>query len=171
MSGGGTGGPVPVPDRDGPVPGADVAPGAAARGPGVAPAEALGPRRAAAIGAVHGVGSVGHLPRHVELRRPVHGGAAPARRDGHRGAGVLHRDPDLHAADARGGAQRHRRFDTRTTLGTEPLMPIYPTLALLAAGAVVALELIVVRTGLFTSIAYWITMAISLAFMIPVDGW
>ena len=50
-------------------------------------------------------------------------------------------------------------------------MPIYPTLALLAAGAVVALELVVVRTGLFTSIAYWITMAISLAFMIPVDGW
>jgi lycopene cyclase domain-containing protein len=50
-------------------------------------------------------------------------------------------------------------------------MPIYPTLALLAAAAVVALELVVVRTGLFTSIAYWITMVISLAFMIPVDGW
>ena len=50
-------------------------------------------------------------------------------------------------------------------------MPIYPTLALLAAGAVVALELLVLRTGVFTSIAYWITMAISLAFMIPVDGW
>ncbi len=50
-------------------------------------------------------------------------------------------------------------------------MPLYPTLALVAAGAVVALELLVLRTGVFTSLAYWITMAISLAFMIPVDGW
>jgi len=50
-------------------------------------------------------------------------------------------------------------------------MPIYPSLALVAAVAVVALELLVLRTGVFAKAAYWITMAISLAFMIPVDGW
>jgi lycopene cyclase domain-containing protein len=50
-------------------------------------------------------------------------------------------------------------------------MPIYPSLALGAAVAVVALELLVLRTGVFTKPAYWITMVISLAFMIPVDGW
>jgi len=50
-------------------------------------------------------------------------------------------------------------------------MPIYPSLALVAAVAVVALELLVLRTGVFTKAAYWITMVISLAFMIPVDGW
>ena len=50
-------------------------------------------------------------------------------------------------------------------------MPIYPSLALVAAVAVVALELLVLRTGVFTKPAYWITMVISLAFMIPVDGW
>jgi lycopene cyclase domain-containing protein len=50
-------------------------------------------------------------------------------------------------------------------------MPIYPTLAVLAAVAVIALELLVLRTGVFKSAAYWLAMAISLAFMIPVDGW
>ena len=50
-------------------------------------------------------------------------------------------------------------------------MPIYPTLSVLAAVAVIALELAVFRTGVFTKVTYWITMAISLAFMIPVDGW
>ena len=33
------------------------------------------------------------------------------------------------------------------------------------------LELLVLRTGIFTKVVYWITMAISMAFMIPVDGW
>ena len=42
---------------------------------------------------------------------------------------------------------------------------------MLAALAVVALELLVLRTGIFGQVAYWIAMAISLAFMIPVDGW
>jgi lycopene cyclase domain-containing protein len=36
---------------------------------------------------------------------------------------------------------------------------------------VIALELLVLRTGVFKSAAYWLAMAISLAFMIPVDGW
>ena len=50
-------------------------------------------------------------------------------------------------------------------------MPIYPTLAVLAAAAVLVLELRVLRTGIFRDPAYWIAMAICLAFMIPVDGW
>ena len=50
-------------------------------------------------------------------------------------------------------------------------MPIYPTLALVVAAVVVALELLVLRTGIFTKVAYWIALSISLAFMIPVDGW
>jgi lycopene cyclase domain-containing protein len=50
-------------------------------------------------------------------------------------------------------------------------MPIYPTLAVTAAVAVVLLELRVLRSGLFREPAYWISMAICYAFMIPVDGW
>ena len=50
-------------------------------------------------------------------------------------------------------------------------MPIYPTLALTAAVAVVLLERVLLRTGLFRDPAYWISMAICYAFMIPVDGW
>jgi lycopene cyclase domain-containing protein len=50
-------------------------------------------------------------------------------------------------------------------------VPIYPTLALSAAAAVVVAELVVFRSGLFRQPAYWISMAIVLAFMIPVDGW
>lgn len=50
-------------------------------------------------------------------------------------------------------------------------MPIYPTLALIAVLVVVILEVKVLRTGLFRQAAYWISMAICLAFMIPVDGW
>ena len=50
-------------------------------------------------------------------------------------------------------------------------MPIYPTLALLAALAVVAAELFGFRSGLFRQRAYWLAMAIVFAFMVPVDGW
>jgi len=50
-------------------------------------------------------------------------------------------------------------------------MPIYPALAIVAAVAVVALEVLVLRTGIFRDVAYWIALAICLAFMIPVDGW
>ncbi len=49
--------------------------------------------------------------------------------------------------------------------------PVYPTLAVIVAVAVVALELRVLRTGIFRDRAYWISMAICFAFMIPVDGW
>ncbi len=50
-------------------------------------------------------------------------------------------------------------------------MPIYPTLSVVAAVAVVCLELFVLRTGIFRDVTYWITMVICYAFMIPVDGW
>ena len=51
------------------------------------------------------------------------------------------------------------------------MMPIYPLLALVAASAVVVLEVAVFRSGLFRQRAYWLSMAIVGAFMIPVDGW
>jgi lycopene cyclase domain-containing protein len=50
-------------------------------------------------------------------------------------------------------------------------MPIYPTLALVAAGVVVAIEVALLRTGLVRQPAYWLAMLIVLAFMVPVDGW
>jgi lycopene cyclase domain-containing protein len=50
-------------------------------------------------------------------------------------------------------------------------MPIYPTLAVTAAVVVVLLELRIFRSGLFREPAYWISMGICYAFMIPVDGW
>lgn len=50
-------------------------------------------------------------------------------------------------------------------------MPVYPALALVAAGAVVVLELGVLRSGIFRERAYWITMVIVYGFMVPVDGW
>lgn len=49
--------------------------------------------------------------------------------------------------------------------------PIYPTLAVVSAVAVVAVERWVLRTGIFRDVAYWIAMAICFGFMIPVDGW
>ena len=50
-------------------------------------------------------------------------------------------------------------------------MPIYPVLALTAAVVVVAAERLWLRTGLFRDRAYWISLGICFAFMIPVDGW
>ena len=50
-------------------------------------------------------------------------------------------------------------------------MPIYPTLAVTAAIVVILIELRFLRSGLFREPAYWISMAICYAFMIPVDGW
>lgn len=50
-------------------------------------------------------------------------------------------------------------------------MPIYPVLAVVAAGAVLFVEFGVLRTGIFRDASYYIAMAICLAFMIPVDGW
>ncbi|WP_326547337.1 lycopene cyclase domain-containing protein [Mycolicibacterium sp. ND9-15] len=47
----------------------------------------------------------------------------------------------------------------------------YTVPAALSVIAVCALELGVLRTGLFRKPAYWISMAIVLGFQIPVDGW
>ena len=50
-------------------------------------------------------------------------------------------------------------------------MPEYTAAAAVAAVAVVALEVAVLRTGLFRQRAYWATMAIVFGFQVLVDGW
>lgn len=50
-------------------------------------------------------------------------------------------------------------------------MPEYTVAAVAALALVVAAELAWLRTGLFRSPSYWATMAISLGFMVLVDGW
>jgi lycopene cyclase domain-containing protein len=47
----------------------------------------------------------------------------------------------------------------------------YTIAAVAAPAAVAALELLVLRTGLFREGRYWITTAIALAFQVPVDGY
>lgn len=47
----------------------------------------------------------------------------------------------------------------------------YTLPAVLAVVAVCALELAVLRTGLFRHAAYWISMTIVIGFQIIVDGW
>jgi lycopene cyclase domain-containing protein len=47
----------------------------------------------------------------------------------------------------------------------------YTVPAVVAVIAVCVLEFAILRTGLFRRPAYWISMAIVLAFQIPVDGW
>jgi lycopene cyclase domain-containing protein len=48
---------------------------------------------------------------------------------------------------------------------------MYTVWAFVAAAAVVLIEVVWARTGLFRTPAYWITIAITWAFQIPVDGW
>jgi lycopene cyclase domain-containing protein len=47
----------------------------------------------------------------------------------------------------------------------------YTIAVIVASVAVVGLELLVLRTGLFREVRYWVTMAIVLGFQVPVDGW
>ena len=47
----------------------------------------------------------------------------------------------------------------------------YTVPAVASVAVVVGAELIVLHTGLFRRAAYWVAMAIVLAFQIPVDGW
>lgn len=47
----------------------------------------------------------------------------------------------------------------------------YTVPAVLAVLVVVTLELVLLHTGLFRRLAYWVSMIIVLAFQIPVDGW
>ena len=51
------------------------------------------------------------------------------------------------------------------------MIRVYPVMAIVSAVAVVAVELLWFRTGLFRQRAYWIAMLIVFGFMIPVDGW
>lgn len=50
-------------------------------------------------------------------------------------------------------------------------MPEYTVMTVLSVVAVVALELLWLRTGIFRTVQYWLAMAIVFAFQIPVDGW
>ncbi|MEI7913959.1 MAG: lycopene cyclase domain-containing protein [Mycobacteriaceae bacterium] len=47
----------------------------------------------------------------------------------------------------------------------------YTLPAIVSVVAVCVLELAVLRTGLFRSTAYWISMVIVLGWQIPIDGW
>ena len=51
------------------------------------------------------------------------------------------------------------------------LLRAYPLTSLLAVVAVVVLERRWLRTGVFRSRAYWVSMAIVFGFMVVVDGW
>lgn len=48
---------------------------------------------------------------------------------------------------------------------------MYTVWAVVAVAAVVAIELVWARTGLWRRPAYWVTIAITFAFQVPVDGW
>lgn len=50
-------------------------------------------------------------------------------------------------------------------------MPIYPSLALLAAVFVITAELLWFQSGIFRSRAYYVSMFIVFGFMLLVDGW
>jgi len=50
-------------------------------------------------------------------------------------------------------------------------MPWYTVMTLLAMALVVALELVVIRSGIFRMRAFWIALGICALFQIPVDGW
>ncbi len=50
-------------------------------------------------------------------------------------------------------------------------MPEYTVLTVIAVVGVVALELLWLRTGIFTTAQYWVSMAIVFAFQVVVDGW
>ena len=50
-------------------------------------------------------------------------------------------------------------------------VPEYTVLTGIAIIGVVVLELVWLRTGIFTTLQYWVSMIIVFAFQIPVDGW
>ncbi len=47
----------------------------------------------------------------------------------------------------------------------------YTVPAVVSVLAVCALELTVLRTGLFRRLSYWLSMVIVVGFQVPVDGW
>ena len=50
-------------------------------------------------------------------------------------------------------------------------MPIYSALGVSAAVVDVALELLYFRSGIFRRRTYWVSMLVTVGFMILVDGW
>ena len=50
-------------------------------------------------------------------------------------------------------------------------VPEYALVSLVAVAAVVALDVVVLQTGLFRTRAYWIAIAICFGFMLAVNGW
>lgn len=50
-------------------------------------------------------------------------------------------------------------------------MPEYTVLTLLAVPAVVLVEVLWLKTGIFRSLQYWLALAIVMFFQIWVDGW
>jgi lycopene cyclase domain-containing protein len=50
-------------------------------------------------------------------------------------------------------------------------MGVYTWCAVVAVATTVGLELFVFRSGIFRQTAYWLSMLIVYAFMVPVDGW
>jgi lycopene cyclase domain-containing protein len=50
-------------------------------------------------------------------------------------------------------------------------MPEYTVLTVIGIVGVVAVELLWLRTGIFRSPQYWVTMVIVWGFQIPIDGW
>ena len=50
-------------------------------------------------------------------------------------------------------------------------MPEYTVLTVVAVVAVVAVELLWLRTGIFATAQYWLSMVIVFAFQVLVDGW
>jgi len=50
-------------------------------------------------------------------------------------------------------------------------MLLYTVPAVASVVVVVLVELLWLRTGVFTTLRYWIAMAIVLGFQVPVDGW
>lgn len=50
-------------------------------------------------------------------------------------------------------------------------MPEYSVLTLMSMIAVVVLELVYFKTGIFASLQYWLSMVIIFGFQVLVDGW
>lgn len=50
-------------------------------------------------------------------------------------------------------------------------VPEYTALTVIAVVATIALELAVLKTGIFRTAQYWLTMTIVFAFQVLVDGW
>lgn len=50
-------------------------------------------------------------------------------------------------------------------------MPEYTLATIITMVVVILIELLWLRTGIFRSVTYWVSMVIMLSFQVPVDGW